>query len=85
MLNRSGGYCPLTPRELELLAGAAGGLRDRELGDRIGMARQSVRNALSNVFRKLRVPNCTGAVVLALQRGWLSLDAISTRHKASEG
>ncbi len=80
---RSGAGCPLSRRELEVLGGAAGGLTARALGDRFGMARQTAKNVLCDIFRKLGVSDRTGAVVVALQRGWLSLDAITVAPRES--
>jgi DNA-binding CsgD family transcriptional regulator len=87
---RSGGpaageSCPLTPRELELLSCAAAGLTAGETAERLGVARQTVKNTLGRTLRKLGAPDCTGAVVLALQRGWLSLDAITVAPKQVRG
>ena len=62
----------LTPRELEVLAGAARGERNRDIARRLGVTVGTVKGHLYNVFDKLGVKSRTQAVVEALARGLVS-------------
>jgi DNA-binding NarL/FixJ family response regulator len=64
---------PLTTRELEILALAAGGLRNREIAQTLGVSEQTVKNHLSSAMHKFGVPNRTQAVAYAVRHGWLVL------------
>jgi DNA-binding NarL/FixJ family response regulator len=64
----------LSPREREILGFVAGGLSNREIAERLGLAEGTVRIHLSNIFEKLGVHDRTQATVLALRRGILHLD-----------
>ncbi len=73
--------CPLTPRERELLAQVARGCSNRKIGDQFGISEQTVKNHLANILHRLQVPDRTAAVVLALRRGWLDLEAIELARR----
>jgi signal transduction histidine kinase/DNA-binding CsgD family transcriptional regulator len=60
---------PLTPREREVLAGAAAGLTNKQIAARLGISDRTVQFHLGNVLGKLGVASRTEAAVLALQRG----------------
>jgi len=76
ILAERGPVNPLTPRELEVLAEAARGHRNREIGERLGLSEQTVKNHLSSALHKLGVPNRTRAVMYAVRHGWLSVDDV---------
>lgn len=59
----------LTPREREVLALVAEGCRNREIGARLFISEKTVRNHLSNVFRKLGVKDRTQAAILIVRQG----------------
>jgi DNA-binding NarL/FixJ family response regulator len=59
----------LTPRELEVLRLIAGGLRNREIADRLSISEKTVGNHISNIFAKLRVADRSQAIVRALRSG----------------
>jgi DNA-binding NarL/FixJ family response regulator len=62
---------PLTNRELEVLSLAAGGLKNREISESLGVSEQTVKNHVSSVLHKFGVPNRTQAVSYAIRHGWL--------------
>lgn len=63
----------LTRRECEVLQKAALGLSNRQIGEELGIAEQTVKNHLSSAMRKLAIHDRTHAVVLALGNGWISI------------
>lgn len=54
----------LSERRLEVLSLAACGLNDRQIGEQVGIAAQTVRHHLQAVQTKLHVHNATRATVL---------------------
>jgi DNA-binding CsgD family transcriptional regulator len=46
---------PLTPRQMILLELVSGGLRDREIADRMGISPHTVNNAIRRLKTRLRV------------------------------
>ena len=64
---------PLTNRELEVLALVAGGLRNREIAETLGVSEQTVKNHLSSVLHKFGVRRRAQAVAYAVRHGWLIL------------
>jgi signal transduction histidine kinase/DNA-binding CsgD family transcriptional regulator len=58
---------PLTPRELEVLAGVAAGLTNKQIAAQLGISDRTVQFHLGNVLGKLGVASRTEAAVLALQ------------------
>jgi DNA-binding NarL/FixJ family response regulator len=61
----------LTPTELEILKLVAEGLTAREIGEQLFIAEKTVKNHLTNVYRKLNVRNSSHAVAEAYRRGLL--------------
>jgi two-component system response regulator DegU len=68
---------PLSPREREVLAQAGRGCRNREIGERLGLSEQTVKNHLSSAMHKLGAANRTRAVMYAVRHGWLSVDEVA--------
>lgn len=66
----------LTAREREVLQQAALGMRNRQIGEELGIAEQTVKNHLSSAMRKLAIHDRTHAVVLALGRGLIALPVV---------
>ncbi len=64
----------LTPGEMDVLRLVAQGLDNRDIADRLGLAERTVANRLSEIYQKLHVANRTQAALLALRRGWISLE-----------
>ena len=75
----------LTPRELQVLAQAAHGLRNREIGERLGISEQTVKNHMWSLLRKLSLPDRTRAVVFAIERGWIPVEISVDGSDAADG
>ena len=60
---------PLTAREREVLALLAEGLQDREIGSLFGISTRTVECHVTNLLRKLDVPNRVAAAALAVRAG----------------
>ena len=69
-----GAYTPLTGRELAVLEKVRDGLTNEGIGETLGISGQTVKNHVTSILRKLAVNDRTQAVMLALRRGWLTLD-----------
>lgn len=64
--------CPLTARQLRLLALVAQGHPGSVIARRLGIARGSVAVGIVAIRRKLGVASRDDAILLALNRGWVS-------------
>jgi DNA-binding CsgD family transcriptional regulator len=64
---------PLTPREQEILAGAADGETAAQTGARLFLSCETVKSYRKRVIAKLGARNGTHAVALALRSGLLPL------------
>jgi DNA-binding NarL/FixJ family response regulator len=64
----------LTPRELDVLALLAKGLRNREIAEELHLAEPTIKIHVNNLLRKLQVKDRTEAAVVALRRGLVHLD-----------
>ncbi len=66
------GFCELlSSREVEVLKLISGGLRNKEIGQRLFLSVHTVKNHVHNILAKLKVPNRRAAVALAHRQGWL--------------
>lgn len=65
---------PLTRRETELLELLGKGLRNRELGDVLGIGEDTVKTHLKSLFRKLDVSDRAEAVREAMRRGFIHVE-----------
>ena len=61
----------LTPRELEMLRGAARGLGNKQIAAELGVSARTVQTHLTRVFAKLGVSSRTEAVLHAIKMGWV--------------
>jgi two-component system response regulator DegU len=61
----------LTRREREVLEQVALGMSNRQIGQALSIAEQTVKNHLSSAMRKLSLHHRTHAVVVALGQGWI--------------
>ncbi|MFN8626443.1 MAG: response regulator transcription factor [Candidatus Binatia bacterium] len=59
----------LTPREEEILKLIATGESNREIGTRLSISEQTVKNHVASIFRKLQVNDRTKAALLAVKLG----------------
>ncbi len=66
----------LSPRELEILKLAGGGLTNREIAEEFVISERTVQTHMVNTFKKLKVGSRTEAVLYALKENWLALDDI---------
>jgi len=62
---------PLSPRELEILRLIAQGLSNREIGERLFLALDTVKGHNRRIFEKLQVKNRTEAIARARELGLL--------------
>jgi NarL family two-component system response regulator LiaR len=60
----------LTPREEEILKLLATGESNREIGRRLFISEQTVKNHVASIFRKLQVNDRTKAALLAVKLGF---------------
>ena len=66
----------LTPRERQVLQQAALGMSNRQIGEELEIAEQTVKNHLSSAMRKLSLRDRTSAVVVAMGQGLISTPVV---------
>ncbi|MBN2389568.1 MAG: response regulator transcription factor [Anaerolineae bacterium] len=64
----------LTQGEMDVLRLVAQGTDNKTIGDRLALSERTVANRLSTVYEKLHVNNRTQAALVALRRGWATLE-----------
>lgn len=64
---------PLTKREMEVLKLIAEGLYNKEIANRLEISEKTVKNHVSNIFRKIHVSDRTQAAVYAIKNGYVIL------------
>ena len=64
---------PLSQREMEVLAYIVQGASNKVIAATLGISQQTVKNHMTNIFRKLNVGDRTEAAIVALRRGWIRL------------
>jgi DNA-binding NarL/FixJ family response regulator len=74
---------PLSPREREVLALLADGLRHREIAERLVISRKTVGSHVEHILEKLGVRSGPQAVALALRNGLLA--DVSAHRRRREG
>jgi DNA-binding NarL/FixJ family response regulator len=72
-------FAPLSPREMEILQHIARGQSNKEVAYELGISRQTVKNHMTSILRKLAVNDRTQAALYAVRRGWIRL------HDEEEG
>ncbi len=65
---------PLHEREREVLCLLAKGISNKEIATKMDISERTVQTHLVNICRKLGASSRTKAVLIALKRGWLTLD-----------
>ncbi|NLM38633.1 MAG: response regulator transcription factor [Firmicutes bacterium] len=68
------GLTLLTPRECEVLKLIAKGYSNSEIAEELFISKHTVKNHVSNIYRKLGVDDRTRVALLAVRRGLVSLD-----------
>jgi DNA-binding NarL/FixJ family response regulator len=63
----------LTPREVEVLARAAERSRNRDIGQRLFISEDAVKNRMKQIMQKLGAHDQTGALPIAARRGFIRL------------
>jgi DNA-binding NarL/FixJ family response regulator len=58
-------------REREALLGACRGLSNKEIATAMFTTEQTIKNQMSAVYAKLRVPNRSAAIAYVFRNGWL--------------
>jgi len=64
---------PLSPRERRILQYVAHGYSNKEIGHRLGVTEQTVKNQVSTILRKVQARDRAQAAVMALANGWVTL------------
>ncbi|MBF8267960.1 MAG: transcriptional regulatory protein degU [Dehalococcoidia bacterium] len=65
--------CPMSPREVQVLHQVAQGFSNKEIGARLEVSEQTVKNHLTAILRKTATHDRAHAAVLSLQQGWISV------------
>jgi DNA-binding NarL/FixJ family response regulator len=63
----------LTNRELEVLEAISRGGSNKEIANWLSISDQTVKNHMSSILKKLNANDRTQAVLIALERGWITL------------
>ncbi|HEX5439349.1 MAG TPA: response regulator transcription factor [Ktedonobacterales bacterium] len=70
--DRRGVYDGLTPRELQMLAMIARGFVAKEIAHTLHISEKTVRNHVSNIYRKLDIYDRSQAVLYAIKKGLIA-------------
>ncbi|MGI6558317.1 MAG: response regulator transcription factor [Limnochordia bacterium] len=70
---RGGKEC-LTPREREIAMLMATGLTNKEIGAKLFVSEHTVKNHVSNIYRKLGIDDRTQLALWAVRSGLIELD-----------
>ena len=63
----------LTKRELEVLKLLAVGMYNKEVAEKLNISERTVKNHVSNIFKKLEVTDRTQAAVFAIKNNMIQL------------
>ena len=64
----------LTPGEMDVLRLVAQGIDNKAVAEQLALSERTVANRLSSIYEKLQVNNRTQAALVALRRGWATLE-----------
>ncbi|MBI1800880.1 MAG: response regulator transcription factor [Chloroflexi bacterium] len=67
-------FKPLSAREMQILQQIAKGLSNKEIARELGISRQTVKNHMTSILRKLDVEDRTQVALYALRLGWIRLE-----------
>ncbi|MBI5879823.1 MAG: response regulator transcription factor [Chloroflexi bacterium] len=67
-------FVPLSSREMEILQQIGRGQSNKEIAKELGISRQTVKNHMTSILRKLSVEDRTQAALYALRQGWIRLE-----------
>lgn len=73
LLSEDDKFVPLSGREMEILQYVARGYSNKEIATDLNISRQTVKNHMTAILRKLTVDDRTQAALYALRRGWIRL------------
>ena len=65
---------PLTQREMQILSYIAHGNTNKQIGYRLRISEQTIKNHISTILRKLTAHDRAHAVAIAMCNGWLSVE-----------
>ena len=65
---------PLSHREMEILKYVAEGNPNKGIAITLNISEQTIKNHITSIMRKLNANDRTHAVVLAIRKGWLSIE-----------
>jgi NarL family two-component system response regulator LiaR len=71
---KTAGESDLTDREIEILKLIAEGLPNQQIAKQLYISERTVRTHVSNILRKLNLPNRTQAALYAVREGLVSTD-----------
>ncbi|MCR4406698.1 MAG: response regulator transcription factor [Anaerolineae bacterium] len=74
----------LTDGEMQVLRLVAQGADNKTVAERLALSERTVSNRLSEIYRKLHVNSRTQAALVALRRGWVTLEE-NQNHNGHEG
>lgn len=77
-------FVPLSAREMEILQYVARGFSNKEIAADLRISRQTVKNHMTAILRKLLVEDRTQAALYALRMGWIRLQD-TAEVKGGEG
>jgi len=63
----------LTARELQVLGSIRDGLRNKQVGEKLGISETTVNFHIKNIVEKLQANDRTHALVIAIRRGLLPM------------
>ena len=63
----------LTKREIEVLIQVASGMFNKEIADKLNISERTVKNHISNIFKKLEVSDRTQAAVFAIRNSLIKI------------
>ena len=69
----TGEVAALSPREREVMAALAEGLKGRQVAERLGIAPDTVRTHVENAMQKLEARTRVHAIAIALQHGLIEI------------